>query len=665
MRISPKLLLLALIPAFLFSVRAQTPVPSPNRANPSGKPTATPYPTPPPTPTPAPPAPPAQNVLAGFEKSRPVASIWNGVDASGALIGNVEALPVLALNGVVSPATMPVSVSVADLNGDGLPDIAVMDVLGYLRIYFNSGTKTVPKFTVGELSTIFLTRTSASDPALPLPLKDVEWWVANTIRDYARRGPKIFLTNRMGSVKNDLIIGNYSGEILFVPNTGSASLPEFKQPLDVAKAVIPTAKDVREKWGNVFSPAVWDWNKDGKSDLLVGEGSYSANSIHLLINKGSNERPVFDENNRTSLAFGMGLEQLNPCVVDYNGDGFPDLLVTERSGKVAVYLNNGKPWKAGDTLAFDSFIKAGVAYAPNGPDAKPDPMTDVKAPGLLTLGGISTIAAADLNGDGLFDLVFGKSNGRIAVALNTGTKEQPKFSAPVEIISETKAPMVNAPANWICDVGLTRGNFYAYASAVGDVEDPEAKPPTGPHCLKIGYQPSPNKVMPPPKTYSPPAPGWDRKLAHTGWIQQTFGSPANLFRLQYPDNPGQINKFALKTKTPYTFSLRMKGNGVSDATITFNYHVRKYLSESKQIHGDRGTVVLQENYREEWQHEIIKFTPGATWGEVKKQFSLKFKDKDLDDVKQVEPGHWFLTISFDLAPAVGTLYLDDISLMEK
>ena len=662
MRIYPKLLLLAVIPFFLFSMQAQTPAPSPNRTNPTGKPTATPYPTPAPTPTPAPPAPAGQNLITGFETSRPQASIWNGVDASGALIGNVQPLPVLALDGSLSPTMMPVSVSVADLNGDGLPDIAVMDVLGYLRIYFNSGTKTAPKFTVGELSTIFLTRTSATDPALPLPLKDVDGSVANSIRDYARRGPKIFLTDRMGSVKNDLLIGNYSGEILFVPNSGTASAPDFKQPLDVAKAVIPTAKDVHEKWGNVFAPVVWDWNKDGKSDLLVGEGSYSANSIHLLINKGSNERPVFDENNRTSLAYGMGLEQLSPCVVDYNGDGLPDLLVTERSGKVAVYLNSGKPWKPGETLAFDSFIKAGVAYTPKGPDAKPDPMTEAKEANLFTLGGISTIATADLNGDGLFDLVFGKSNGRVAIALNTGTKEQPKFSAPVEIISESKAPMLNVPANWEWDAGLTRGNFYAYASAVGEAEDPEAKPPVGPHCFKIGYQPSPNKIMPPPKTFSAAFPGWDRKTTHSGWSQSTFGAPANFFRLRFPINSSQTNKYALKTKTPYLFSMRVKGNGVSEALVTINTYARKDLSEAKQIHGDRGTVVLQENYRHEWKGEQIKFAPGTQWGEVKKQFSIKFDTKELDDVKQVEPGHWFITITFELAPGVGSLYIDDIKL---
>ena len=54
-------------------------------------------------------------------------------------------------------------------------------------------------------------------------------------------------------------------------------------------------KDSRKRWGNVFAPCTWDWNADGKEDLLLGEGSYSANNIHLLINQGSGARPAFDE----------------------------------------------------------------------------------------------------------------------------------------------------------------------------------------------------------------------------------------------------------------------------------------------------------------------------------------------------------------------------------
>jgi len=660
MRISPILIFVAAT-AFLLPLQAESPTP-------------TPFP-------PAKPAPPGQNILTGFAPGKPQASLWYGVDATGALAGNTTMLPVLTLGGAIGNTPMPVSVSVADMNGDGLLDIAVMDALGYLRIYFNSGTKTAPKFTTGDLSSIFLTRTSATDPDLPLPLKDVEWWTANSIRSYARRAPRIFLTDKMGAVKNDLLIGNYAGELLFVPNTGTPSIPDFKQPPSVAQAVIPTMKDSHDKWGNVFAPVVWDWNNDGRSDILVGEGSYSANSIHLLINKGSNDRPVFDENNRSVLAYGMGLEQLSPCVVDFNGDGFPDLLVAERSGKVAVYLNSGKPWKPGETLAFDSFIKTGVAFTPSAPDSKPDPMTDAKAPGLLSLGGACTIAAADLNGDGLFDLVFGKSNGRIAIAYNTGTKTQPKFSAPVEVTSDAKASMFTPPAEWLCDSGLMRGNFFGQIASVNASDDPDAKPGAGPYCLKAGYMPCQNKIMvpPPAKYYTPSFGGWDpAPNTHTSTTVGPSGfwhgigenepimfcSPANFYRLKFPVDQLK-NTYPIKIKKPYIFSMRVKGAGVSDACVNISCYVRKELSETKLIRGERGSVGFQLNWREGWKNETIKFAPGAQWTEVKKEFTVNFGNKDLEDQTQVEPRWWSINIVFSLVPGTGSLYFDDIKLIEK
>jgi len=599
----------------------------------------------------------------GFEAGTNVSSLWYGADASGAIAGEVRPLPVLGQDGVIRGTPMPVSPAVSDLNADGLPDIAVMDVLGYLKVFFNSGTKEAPKFTRAELSTLFLTRTSANDPALPLPLRDVEWWVANPIRDAARRGPRIFLSDQLGSTRKDLIVGNYSGEILFIPNSGSASAPDFKQPPEVARAIIPTMKDSQKKWGNVFAPAVWDWNRDGRSDLLVGEGSYSANSIHLLINQGSNDRPVFDENNRNVLAYGMGLEQLSPCVVDYNGDGFPDLLVTERSGKVALYLSSPKPWKPGDTLTFDSFLRPGGAAA-TATGSAPDPMTAATASGLLSLGGIATIAAGDLNGDGLFDLVFGKSNGRVAFALNSGSKTQPKFADPVDLKCETKPLQLVTPAGWECDSGLTRGNFYGFISLVGAAEDPEAKPVEGARCLKAGYFPSPNKIMPAPKLFPPAFAGWDRANAWRMHYDTTFGSPANFFRIRFPDNWSQY-KVPLKTKKTYVFSMRVKGSGVTDGIVAISCWVEKDLSEAKLVRGDRGSVALERNRREERKTEVIKFSPGVQWSEIKKEFSIKFDDKELDDITQVDPRWWGLFITFDLAPGAGVLYVDDVRLTEK
>lgn len=590
---------------------------------------------------------PAKNMIGngGFETGFRRDNIWDGVDSSGALSGERGALPILTTSGAIADTSMPVSVSVADLNGDGLPDIAVMDVLGYLRVYFNAGKKEEPKFTVGELSGLFLSRINPTDPTLQ-----------GVNAENARQGQRIHLSDFTRSGKKDLVIGNYLGEIFLIPNAGSGVKPDFRQPTSLAAALIPTMKDSLKKWGNVFAPESWDWNRDGKEDVLVGEGSYSANSIHLLLNQGSGTRPVFDETNTSVLAYGMGLEQLTPCVVDYNGDGNQDLLVTERTGKIAVYLNKGKQWKPGDTLEFDSFIPVGGAKAadPSAGGAK-DPMTAATAPNLLSLGGIATIASGDFNGDGLFDLVFGKSNGRVAVAMNTGTKTEPKFGSPTELKGDAGTPPFNAPSGWECDFGLTRGNFYGFFSVVKATDDAEAKPAEGNACLKAGYDKSPNVVLPVPTQYSPAFPTW--KAPSPKELPPLAGAPANFFQML------QSGRSPLKTKTTYIFSMKVKGAKASEAGVSIDYYGQKKLSEDKIERGDRGAAIVKKNIAEERKNELIKFGVGPQWTEVKKEFTVKFDDKNLTDLAQVT--NWSTRIVFTLSAGSGTVYFDDIKIIEK
>jgi hypothetical protein len=602
-----------------------------------------------PAPAPAPAAPKNMIGNGGFETGFRRDNIWDGVDSSGSLAGERGALPVLTTSGTIADTSMPVSVSVADLNGDGAPDIAVMDALGYLRVFFNAGTKTEPKFTVGELAGIFLSRINPLDPSTQGldPQQNAT----------ARQGQRIHLGDLSRSGKKDLVIGNYLGEIMLIPNAGSGVKPDYRQPSSIASALIPTMKD-NKKWGNVFAPAVWDWNKDGKDDLLVGEGSYSANSIHLLLNQNPGGKPLFDETSNSVLAYGMGLEQLTPCIVDYNGDGFQDLLVTERTGKIAVYLNKGKQWKPGETLAFDSFITVGGATPAT---AAKDPMEAAKASGLLSLGGIATISSGDFNGDGLFDLVFGKSNGKVAISLNTGTKTEPKFGSPVEVKGDAGTPAFSSPSGWECDFGLDRGNFYGFFSVVKETDDPDAKPAEGKACLKAGYYPSPNKNMPVPTQYSPAFDkAWKPFNATSNATRiESRGAPANFFFTT------QSGRSPLKTGKTYIFSMKVRGSKLNDGNAVIFYDGYKKLSEDKIERGARGGATVKKNEARQWKSESVSFNPGPQWSEVRKEFTVKFENKDLSDLTQVT--NWSTNIVFTLSPGKdgGFVFFDDVKIIEK
>jgi FG-GAP-like repeat len=576
-----------------------------------------------------PPAPKNLVVNGGFETSSRRENLWQGVDNAGYLTGERGQVSVLALSGAIADTPMPISVSVADMNADGLSDLVTMDVLGYLRIFFNSGTQTEPKFTRGELAGIFLTRSPKNDPTIG--------------REYpnARLAPRIFPTDMRKSGRKDLIVGNYLGEVFFVPNAGSAQSPEFKQPPNISRLLIPTMKDLNKRWGNVFAPCTWDWNKDGKDDLLLGEGSYSANNIHLLINQGSNAQPVFDENNRCVLAYGDGLEQLTPAVVDYNGDGAPDLLVAERSGKIAVYLNTGEPPKLGappPEIPFTSFI-AGAGGSP------------------MSFGGISTVSTGDLNGDGLFELVVGKTNGRIAMALNTGTKTEPKFSAPVELKGTAGTPPFEVPSGWEMDYGMNRGNFFGFLSIVKASEDKGAQPAEGQACLKVGYVPSQNKIVPAPAVYTSAFPGFDIKEPRFGWSPDAIltYAPARYFMLR------QWDKFRLKANTSYLLTFKVKGR-IGDGQAFIAWGGFKKLSDEKVVQGERGSAEVKKNEVEEKVYETIKFSPGPIWTEVRKEFRVALKDKNLQDLKEMT--HALLEISFSIPPG-GEAYFDDVKIVEQ
>ncbi len=84
---------------------------------------------------------------------------------------------------------------------------------------------------------------------------------------------------------------------MFLKNDAPAPSPISASRPTSTRSSFPPPRGRTRSGANVFAPAVWDWNRDGKEDLLLGEGSYSANNIHLLINSGSPGRPVFEETN--------------------------------------------------------------------------------------------------------------------------------------------------------------------------------------------------------------------------------------------------------------------------------------------------------------------------------------------------------------------------------
>jgi hypothetical protein len=134
------------------------------------------------------------------------------------------------------------------------------------------------------------------------------------------------------------------------------------------------------------SVAVADLNSDGKPDLVVTDSS----GVSVLLGNG-------DGTFQAAVSYGAGgFESLSVAVADVNGDGKLDLVGTDGSG-VSVLLGKG-----------DGTFQAAVSYSAGGYEAL-------------------SVAVADVNGDGKLDLVVGNESisgldapGGVGVLLGNG-----------------------------------------------------------------------------------------------------------------------------------------------------------------------------------------------------------------------------------------------------
>ncbi len=569
-----------------------------------------------------------KNLVSGgdFERSSTRDNLWDGVDGDGYLAGSRYSVPALAESGIRQVA-MPVSVKLADMNGDKLPDIVSGDPLGYIWIYFNSGTPTEPKFTTGELLPVFLWQ--------PLNYSNLGN-DRHDDRSFMRRVPKVEVADWGGRGALDLIIGLYGGEVVIIPNRGSAASPSFQQPAKVESQLLATTQ-TGHLWGNLFSPVALDWNGDRQTDLLLGEGSYSANSVHLLLNSGSGSSPKFTDEQRYYLAYGNGREHLHPAVADMNGDGKNDLVVSDREGNISLYLNKASDWKPGDQLEFTSVISLG---------------------GSASQKNLISLAAGDYNGDGKIDLLFGKTNGRFAAALNTGSATEPKFSAPTEIKgTDVYKKDVKLPSGWDISTGTVSGNAWAVATVVDAASDPAAAPVEGKSALKVYYVKPLNTVIPPAVVEWP---------ALNPKVMDEYRASFSSADYEYYTGTRTVSLVrslsGLKTGQAYQFSFKHKGSGVRNARYAVGYRGSFKVAPDKVTQQGRG-VKVQRFDEFESNNEDGTFSPGAAWTEATKSFTVKFKNSALKDLKTTSSAT--VIVTFELTGFDSVAYFDDFRLVEK
>jgi hypothetical protein len=148
-----------------------------------------------------------------------------------------------------------------------------------------------------------------------------------------------------GDGRPDLIVGNSAGEILFYPNVGTAERPEFGpevqcraggKPIRLLAGPTGSIQGPSEAKFGYSCPTVADWDGDGRPDLLVTD---ITGAHYFYRNAGGSGPPAFER--PVALLFqGRPLTtvwRVRPAVVDWLGDGALSYVCLDENGLLASY----------------------------------------------------------------------------------------------------------------------------------------------------------------------------------------------------------------------------------------------------------------------------------------------------------------------------------------
>jgi len=273
----------------------------------------------------------------------------------------------------------PLSVAVADVNGDGKPDLI--------------SASTGETFPYGALT--ILTNNGSNVFGL------------NAVLHWGGNGPRsVTVADVNGDGKPDLITANTFDRTLTVLTNNGSGVFGTNAILDVANPDYVTVADV---------------NGDGKPDLISINGAVGApETLMIFTNNGSGG---FGSNATLNVNTPSGNEfPINVVAADVNEDGKPDLICpSPAAGAVQVWTNNVSGIFGSNATVSVGGTPDWVAIAEVNGDGKPDVIC-ANAAGYLTVltnngsGGFGSnatlsvqypafVTVGDMNGDGKPDLI--------------------------------------------------------------------------------------------------------------------------------------------------------------------------------------------------------------------------------------------------------------------
>jgi hypothetical protein len=320
------------------------------------------------------------------------------------------AVPRFAAQETFAVGAAPRGVAAADLNGDGRTDLVVADYgQNTISVLLNttSAGATIPSFAAQQ--TFAAGQAPASAAAIDLN----------------------------GDGKLDILITNYASQTTSV-------LLNVTKPGATSVAFAPTTPLAGV--GASLDATAADLNGDGQNDLVVTNSNSGTVSV-LLNAAAAMPSPTVDY--PQSATFAAGATPINLTVADVNGDGRKDLIdVNFQSNTLSVLLNTtGAGTTAPSFAAPQTFATGAGPHTVTVADINGDGRQDLVVANLYsnsvsvllnttasgatvpsyvaqqtfaTGAGARFVTAADINGDGILDLIVdNQSSNSVSVLLNT------------------------------------------------------------------------------------------------------------------------------------------------------------------------------------------------------------------------------------------------------
>lgn len=218
-----------------------------------------------------------------------------------------------------------------------------------------------------------------------------------TVRPKFQSGLAAYFVDINNDGKQDLVVStnNITGartkaQIWYYQNTGTANVPVFTYITN------NFLSDQTIDEGGRFAPALFDYDRDGKNDLLAGtygnwdQSLNAKDRLVLFKNMGTNDQPVFKQTDSNYLRVDtMNLSAIKPAVGDLDRDGKPDILLGLGNGTMVYFKNTSSA---------------------SGPSSFAAPVRDFAN---INVFGFNSPCIYDMNFDGKNDLIIGNENGTI------------------------------------------------------------------------------------------------------------------------------------------------------------------------------------------------------------------------------------------------------------